>query len=319
MWDTCNAGNEIEVKYVVVDLFTTRRKEERIYDSVFGPASLERMNVSSFKLDKAAFTLAYPSAPEKGLLDGAPLKAKLEQNGARYSSGEELFRSTSRLGPKASWITNLRQPNSFLIQQGYDAAEESPSLADLSSNNLTPETVRHAGGDKQKRSAAARKQHKKRRQQQQPPEPIDQSVFPVRTPDKEGFLGPLSDLLEEEITLPGEESRYVRTIFCFQSEHDACRCSLASPPLIHFAERTRLRRLATARTGPTFRGHRPPRPSPRRRLPRRPRPKWRPRGEEAMRGARLRRRKRMTTVHVHVSPRNRLACGFCTLTYVHES
>ena len=32
----------------------------------------------------------------------------------------------------------------------------------------------------------------------------DQSVFPVRTPDKDGFLGPLSDLLEEEITLPGE-------------------------------------------------------------------------------------------------------------------
>ena len=34
---------------------------------------------------------------------------------------------------------------------------------------------------------------------------VDQSVFPVRTPDREGFLGPLSDLLEEEITLPGEE------------------------------------------------------------------------------------------------------------------
>ena len=35
-------------------------------------------------------------------------------------------------------------------------------------------------------------------------EVVDQSVFPVRTPDKEGWLGPLSDLLEEEITLPGE-------------------------------------------------------------------------------------------------------------------
>ena len=34
---------------------------------------------------------------------------------------------------------------------------------------------------------------------------VEQSVFPVRTPDREGFLGPLSDLLEEEITLPGEE------------------------------------------------------------------------------------------------------------------
>ncbi len=40
---------------------------------------------------------------------------------------------------------------------------------------------------------------------------VDQSVFPVRTPDKEGWLGPLSDLLEEEITLPGE-SRQVRRI-----------------------------------------------------------------------------------------------------------
>ena len=35
-------------------------------------------------------------------------------------------------------------------------------------------------------------------------------MFPVRTPDKDGqgWLGPLSDLLEEEITLPGESRRH---------------------------------------------------------------------------------------------------------------
>ena len=41
---------------------------------------------------------------------------------------------------------------------------------------------------------------------------VEQSVFPVRTPDKEGFLGPLSDLLEEEITLPGEEDAVARWV-----------------------------------------------------------------------------------------------------------
>ena len=41
---------------------------------------------------------------------------------------------------------------------------------------------------------------------------VEQSVFPVRTPDKEGFLGPLSDLLEEEITLPGEEDAMARWV-----------------------------------------------------------------------------------------------------------
>jgi hypothetical protein len=67
-----------------------------------------------FQLDKSAFTLAYPSAPggmgekvlngdgQKVLASSSFLHHKLDPNGSgmRYSSGEELFRSTSRLESK---------------------------------------------------------------------------------------------------------------------------------------------------------------------------------------------------------------------------
>ena len=114
----------------------------------------------------------------------------------------------------------------IIVHQGYDDAEESPSLADLSSNNLTPESTRK---DRHKKTSAHKRKDKKakkvtflqtNRVEAQNPminlpacRPlqdmmvVDQSVFPVRTPDREGFLGPLSDLLEEEITLPGEEDQ----------------------------------------------------------------------------------------------------------------
>ncbi len=54
------------------------------------------------------------------------------------------------------------------------------------------------------RSTGTRPKHHNKRVGTPGEEIVDQTVFPVRTPDKEGFLGPLSDLLEEEITLPGE-------------------------------------------------------------------------------------------------------------------
>ncbi len=97
--------------------------------------------------------------------------------------------------------------------------DESPSMADLSSNN-TPEA------QKRKAKRKPQKRHQKNKRVGTPK--VDQSTFPVRTPDKvspssvqavllvahkafrtfqEGWIGPLSDLLEEEITLPGEGDR----------------------------------------------------------------------------------------------------------------
>ena len=43
--------------------------------------------------------------------------------------------------------------------QGYDEAEESPSLADLSSNNLTPEAARK---DRQHKKTASHKRKEKK-------------------------------------------------------------------------------------------------------------------------------------------------------------
>ena len=63
------------------------------------------------------------------------------------------------------WVTNS-DINPFRCHlQGYDdAAEESPSLADLSSNNLTPESTRKkdgCGGRQKKAVALHRRKDKK--------------------------------------------------------------------------------------------------------------------------------------------------------------
>ena len=46
----------------------------------------------------------------------------------------------------------------YPLNQGYDDAEESPSLADLSSNNLTPESTRK---DRHKKTSAHKRKDKK--------------------------------------------------------------------------------------------------------------------------------------------------------------
>jgi hypothetical protein len=86
-------------------------------------------------------------------------------------------------------------------------APDSPTLADLSSNN-SPEMshgarAKTAVGSRRPRhgSGIGKKIHKRSRRVG---EDIEQSAFPARTPDKEGFIGPLNDLLEEEIMLPGD-------------------------------------------------------------------------------------------------------------------
>lgn len=90
----------------------------------------------------------------------------------------------------------------YCYSSGRDDEYESPSMADLSSNNTPPNlTTTTASPSKRHRPKKKSRQAGKRRTSR---DEIDQSVFPVRTPDKEGFLGPLADLLEEEITLPGE-------------------------------------------------------------------------------------------------------------------
>ena len=103
------------------------------------------------------------------------------------SSGEDLFRSNTSLSRKAN------------------DGEESPALADLSSND-TPELGPKSKKNPVRKPGKERKHSRSGRRSATTPEgdPADQSAFPVRTPDKDGFLGPLSDLLEEEITLPGE-------------------------------------------------------------------------------------------------------------------
>ena len=127
-------------------------------------------------MEKPVFTLAYPG--EKLLNDGQPAKTenglmkKLQGTDTKYSSGEDLFRAES-----------------------YNDGDESPSLADLSSNTQSPESA----------PKSHKKHTKKRTRSKDNKDAIDQTVFPVRTPDKDGFLGPLSDLLEEDSQLPDED------------------------------------------------------------------------------------------------------------------
>ena len=121
----------------------------------------------------------------------------------RYSSGEEMFKSG---GKDVFGVPYSRTPSNL--------GEESPTLADLSSNN-TPETPHRTKHKKAVRKTSKDHHYRNAKGRGRTPtsassvhssgrDDVDQSVFPIRTPDKEGFLGPLTDLLEEEITLPGE-------------------------------------------------------------------------------------------------------------------
>eukprot|EP00095_Tigriopus_kingsejongensis_P009409 maker-scaffold143_size313727-snap-gene-1.22 protein:Tk09409 transcript:maker-scaffold143_size313727-snap-gene-1.22-mRNA-1 annotation:"PREDICTED: uncharacterized protein LOC100142575" len=134
-------------------------------------------------IDQAAFTLAGPKGGRDVASGPSPANSTLQvTEGGKFSSGEDIFRSRGNLD---------------------DSKEgESPALADLSSNN-TPEMPPKT---KTRKTSRERKHSRSGKKGKSPhsPEGIDQSVFPVRTPDKEGFLGPLTDLLEEEIMLPGE-------------------------------------------------------------------------------------------------------------------
>lgn len=112
-----------------------------------------------------------------------------------------MFRSS---GKDVYGVSYSRTPSNL--------GEESPTLGDLSSNN-TPEmphrtkakkAVRKTSKDHHYRSTKSRGRTPPSTSSAAARDDVDQSVFPIRTPDKEGFLGPLTDLLEEEITLPGE-------------------------------------------------------------------------------------------------------------------
>lgn len=137
-------------------------------------------------IDRAAFTLACPKEGVDVASGPSPANSTLKVTaegghfGGKYSSGEDIFMSRGNLD---------------------DQGGESPAQADQSSNN-TPELQVKAKTRKTSRERKHSKSNKKSGKFAS--NEVDQSSFPIRTPDKEGFLGPLTDLLEEEILLPGE-------------------------------------------------------------------------------------------------------------------
>lgn len=139
-----------------------------------------------FQIDRAAFTLACPKEGVDVASGPSPANSTLKVTaegghfGGKYSSGEDIFMSRGNLD---------------------DQGGESPAQADQSSNN-TPELQVKAKTRKTSRERKHSKSNKKSGKFAS--NEVDQSSFPIRTPDKEGFLGPLTDLLEEEILLPGE-------------------------------------------------------------------------------------------------------------------
>eukprot|EP00094_Tigriopus_californicus_P009459 TCALIF_09122-PA protein Name:"Protein of unknown function" AED:0.06 eAED:0.04 QI:0/0.6/0.33/0.83/0.8/0.66/6/74/974 len=153
-----------------------------------GPTTLLQYSsfLPTFQIDQAAFTLACPKEGVDVASGPSPANSTLKvageggQFGGKYSSGEDIFRSRGNLD---------------------DNGGESPAQADQSSNN-TPELQVKAKTRKTSRERKHSKSSKKPGRFAS--NEVEQSSFPIRTPDKEGFLGPLTDLLEEEIMLPGE-------------------------------------------------------------------------------------------------------------------
>merc|ERR1719225_909441 len=153
-------------------------------------------------MDRAAFTLDRPHSTKPG---GGLVRVTSSQDmedDADNNKAEDT--SPNGKGSRAQTRSSLHVEGALSRASSHMAGAESPSLADLSSNNGddSPHRAKKGGGAKRKSRNA--------RNLLTPTgyssgaEIISQSAFPIPTPDR---LGPLTDLLEEDMSeLPSRET-----------------------------------------------------------------------------------------------------------------